>query len=46
MDVNFKCNTGSLVKIMNLLNGEFLEILKRTDVFSLGKVILRTSSPI
>ena len=39
MVVNLKCNTGSLVNIMKLLNRKFSEILKRTDVFSLAKVM-------
>ena len=36
--VNFKCNSGSLLNIMKLMNSESSEILKRTDIFSLAKI--------
>lgn len=40
MEVSLRCNAGSLVNIMKLLNNEFSETLKRTDIFSLAKVKL------
>ena len=40
MDIIVECNPGSLVQIIKLLNSEFPEMLKRTDVFSLAKVML------
>ena len=38
-EVNFDCNVDSLVRITRVLNNELPLCLKRTNIFSLAKVI-------